>query len=105
MAHTKGKWKLGKTGGTVVSDYVPDNANGNTGHAETDYYGGFLIAESILFKADAKLIAAAPEMFQMLKTIHCIENAAFSLKSFNVERLKRDIAKVIEQATQLDNQK
>lgn len=66
MQHTQGKWKLGKIGGTVVTDATPENSLTYTGHDDREYYGGFLIAESILTKEDAKLIAAAPEMANLL---------------------------------------
>ena len=63
--HSKGTWKVGNSPTVVVTD----NGNGfpaNTGHSDVDYYGGFLIAESILKVEDAKLIAAAPELLEQL---------------------------------------
>jgi len=65
--HTPGNWQLGKTGGTVVTDVIPDNALTHTGHADKEYYGGYLIAESVLSMDDAKLIAAAPTMKKQLE--------------------------------------
>ncbi len=65
--HSKGKWSVG-IAGTVVTD----NGEGfsySTGHSETTYYGGFLIAESICKNADAKLIAAAPDLLEALKEL------------------------------------
>jgi hypothetical protein len=66
-SHTPGPWRIGKTGGAVVADH-PVNGGG-TGHSDTDYYGGHLIAESIARLEDAKLIAAAPELLAMLERI------------------------------------
>lgn len=63
--HTKGKWSLGKSGGTVITDTTEGFEN-TTGHIDNDYYGGTLIAESIHRIADAKLIAAAPDMLEAL---------------------------------------
>ena len=64
---TKGEWKIGRQG-TVVSDTIPEN-HSNSGHTDVEYYGGYLIAESIVNKADAKLIAAAPDMYNALEHI------------------------------------
>ena len=63
--HSKGKWSVG-IAGTVVTD----NGEGfsySTGHSETTYYGGFLIAESICKNADAKLMAASPDLLESLQ--------------------------------------
>ena len=60
MSHSKGNWKIGLCGSVVT-----DNGDGfetTTGHNEIDYYGGYLIAESILKPDDAKLISAAPDL-------------------------------------------
>ncbi|MGV8136519.1 MAG: hypothetical protein AB2L20_15025 [Mangrovibacterium sp.] len=64
MAHSKGTWKLGHCGSVVT-----DNGDGfplNTGHDDIEYYGGYLIAESIYNIDNAKLIAAAPDMLEAL---------------------------------------
>lgn len=68
MTITGGTWKIGKVGGCVVTDDMttvfftkrdsPDSVK---------YYGGSLIAESCR-DADAKLIAAAPDLLKV-----CIE--------------------------------
>ena len=51
-------------------------------------------------EANAKLIAAAPVMLEMLTKIFNIENPAFGLKGFDVERLKWEIDLVIKNATE-----
>lgn len=51
--------------------------------------------------ANFMLLSKAPEMLEMLQKIYKIENAAFGLKSFNVEDLKRKIERVIKNATEL----
>ena len=77
MAHSKGNWTIGKTGGTVVTD-SDEGFPANTGHSgkeNTDYYGGNLIAESILRIEDAKVIAAAPKMLKALKAAKAVFDA------------------------------
>lgn len=66
MAHSGGKWKIGKSG-TVVTDIVPDWYKGQTGHDDQEYYGGFLLAESIAHDDDARIMAASPLMLKALK--------------------------------------
>ena len=66
MKHSKGKWKIGKGGGTVVTDDGTGFEKAMR-HDSKEYYGGYLIAESILKKADAKLIAQAPTLLKTLK--------------------------------------
>lgn len=67
MAHSKGNWKVGSTGGTVVTD-DKDGFEKATGHIDEKYYGpgGVLIAESIYKNEDALLISAAPDMLEAL---------------------------------------
>lgn len=62
--HSKGTWKVGRKG-TVVTD-SEDGFEGQSGYIDYDYYGGVLIAESILKQEDAKLISAAPELLECL---------------------------------------
>jgi hypothetical protein len=61
--HTPGPWRIGKQGGSVVADTpVPEMG----GSDSLDYYGGHLIAESIT-PSNAKLIAAAPELLDVVR--------------------------------------
>jgi hypothetical protein len=68
MGHSKGTWKLGNNNGDVITD-CGDGFPHESGHTATDYYGGFLIAESILKPADAQLIAASPELLEALQIV------------------------------------
>jgi hypothetical protein len=43
----------------------------------------------------------ATEMLEILKRIYKIENGSFSLKSFDVKRLKEEIQQLIKKATEL----
>lgn len=64
MAISSGNWTTGKTGGTVVTDdgFGFPNEPINTGHSSIDYYGGYLIAESILKEEDISVISAARDL-------------------------------------------
>lgn len=68
MERTNGNWIVGKQFGTVISDKSPKD-NCKTGHNAVEYYGGVLIAESIQTIADAKLIAAAPDLLEACQTL------------------------------------
>lgn len=63
--HTTGPWKVGRLENTVVAN-EPTGAEG-TGHRDVEYYGGNLICESVWKKADACLIAAAPELLALVE--------------------------------------
>jgi hypothetical protein len=72
----KENWSIGKTGREVITDN-PDGLLESTGHAgkgAIEYYGGYLICESIWRKRDAALISAAPDLFFALK--HLMEGVA-----------------------------
>lgn len=71
MNNVFGNWKRGKTGGCVVSDV---QTLVGTGHDSVDYYGGYLVAESIPTKEYVALISAAPELLE------CLEEAVESLQ-------------------------
>jgi hypothetical protein len=68
--YTPGPWRPGKPG-TVVADAstVVGFEDMNSGHTAVDYYGGNLVAESILMQGNINLISAAPEMLEALKNI------------------------------------
>lgn len=63
--HSKGNWRIGKSSTTVITDNGEGFPKG-FGHDDVEYYGGFLIGESIYKIADARLIAAAPSMLESL---------------------------------------
>lgn len=65
--HTPGPWRFGKPSDSVVSDEVNRCA---TGHA--DYYGGYLIAESIQ-PSNRPIIAAAPLMLAALQAFIALD--------------------------------
>lgn len=59
VKHTGGEWKSGKIAGTVVSDKP---APGMLGGDYSEYYGGYLIAESIA-KSNVPVLSAALDLF------------------------------------------
>ncbi len=61
-----GNWSMGKNGGCIVSDQMPDRFRYTTEDykREAEYYGGYLIAESIPTKEDARLIAASKRLLE-----------------------------------------
>lgn len=65
---TGGNWRVGKHSGCVVTDAPIPGAVGS-GHSEVEYYGGNLICESVYRPADARLIAAAPDLLSELQNI------------------------------------
>ena len=69
-----GKWKIGSHPSTVVSDAKVRNTNfpsppnpEETPDEDVAYYGGYLVCESIGNIRLAHLIAAAPDMLEMLQ--------------------------------------
>lgn len=68
---TKGKWKIGTHFSNIVTDEKTERARYSEENFESElsYYGGYLICESVCKEADAKLIAAAPELLQALQSI------------------------------------
>jgi len=68
MTHiTKGTWKIGKYPHVVVTDEKHISESNNTPGSKR-CYGGALICESILNPADAKLIAAAKDLLEAVKS-------------------------------------
>lgn len=62
--HTPGPWRIGN-GSFIISDHP---APGITGSDDVQYYGGHLICESVS-QANARLIAAAPDLLEALKVL------------------------------------
>ena len=61
----KEKWSKGKHAGCVVSD--APNPHGDNGG--TEYYGGYLVAESIPRQDHVNLIAAAPDLLSIAESL------------------------------------
>jgi len=91
MAHSKGTWKPGKIGGSVITDN-PEGFEPQTGHSDQNYYGGCLIAESIWKQDDVKLIAAAPDL------LHACQVAIGEIRQAPTDFSRTEIRKIIENA-------
>lgn len=63
---TKGKWSNGTIYGVVISDQATKRPtyDDRDYESEMEYYGGYLICESIPTPEDSILIAAAPELLE-----------------------------------------
>lgn len=72
IKHTPGPWSVGPKGGCVVSVAPIQDIPEGTGHADIEYYGGYLICESIWRNEDARLIAATPELLNAVRQQHDI---------------------------------
>lgn len=68
MSHTPGPWRQGASFGAVVCD-TEINPHYESGHDCVEYYGGHLIAESIIREDDARLISASPDLLAALEAV------------------------------------
>lgn len=93
MALTPGKWQVGThISSTVVSDTVPSDYSSDAGHDHAQYYGGFLLAESIGNQDDAALFAESKEILQLAaQVIREVNRADLS----SVRQLEAKIKKFI----------
>lgn len=97
-------WKVGIASSTVVSDTKIKNTNfpsppnrEESDEDEIEFYGGYLICESVGNVETAKLIAAAPEMFEALIQWQAA-NALGNAELLHDARILREIA--IKKATE-----
>lgn len=68
----KGNWKIGKTGGSIVTDIVKDTISERYHPkdigSELLHYGGVIIAESI-HPANEKVLVKSKEMFEIIDSL------------------------------------
>ncbi len=74
-------WTVGKHSSTVVSTKKVQNTNfpippnnRESGDDEIEYYGGYLICESVSNKKNSQLISAAPDMLEALQSLKNEDN-------------------------------
>ncbi len=80
-------WKKGKQSGCIVSNIKKNLLDDNKGHNDTDYYGGYLVCESIAVQEHKDLITSAPEMKRMLKMfINAIESTTLDEQGCYTQR-------------------
>lgn len=70
--NTPGPWRIGTSAGAVVAD-VPI-ADGVNGTSDVEYYGGYLVAETVA-PCNRPLIAAAPKLLNALRELNRAWNA------------------------------
>lgn len=72
VSHTPGPWYPGSLGGTVCSVHPPAASphSMRNSDGEVRAYGGYLVCESVATKADAAVMAAAPDMEALLRKLH-----------------------------------
>lgn len=69
MGHTPGLWRIGKNGSEVISDFKENlSVRGAYEDGCVEYYGGYLIGESIS-KCNLSLISAAPDLLEAAKNL------------------------------------
>ncbi len=68
--HTKGPWRAGNVGASVVSDHPVEEM---TGSDDVQYYGGHLIAESIS-KENRNIVIASPDLYEALVMVRDADN-------------------------------
>jgi hypothetical protein len=66
--HTPGPWRIGNHSSEVIAEMPADPPFRGMTENCVKHYGGYLVAESCA-AADAKLIAAAPELLESLKNL------------------------------------
>lgn len=94
------KWKIGNLSSTVVSDEVVINTNFPSPPSppfspaeDVEYYGGYLVCESIGNSNHASLIAAAPDMYEALKMVKEKYGKVANFWSHDLQQIREAIAK------------
>lgn len=106
MDITKGNWEISHHGGAVVTDILPDKRAGydlSDFESERKYYGGYIICESIMSIEDARLISAAPDMYDAIRQILSAINTHDKEEYFNgINSAKKSLLKITKPAMELE---
>jgi hypothetical protein len=73
----KEEWRRGKNGGCIVSNIIPQRTQYKDSdfESEKEYYGGYLIAESIPDEKTLNLMLSAPDLLEALQNIENDDNS------------------------------
>jgi hypothetical protein len=82
--NTPGPYRVGKPGGSIVSDHPVEN--GASGHDDVEYYGGYLVAETVA-PCNQPLLSAAPDLLTVASA------ASHALKSYEHGNGSPDLAR------------
>ena len=99
-------WKIGNQNSVVVSDEKVKNTNFPvppnpqiSNDSEIDYYGGYLICESIGNNEHANLISAAPDLLDAIKYYFMVKNEACGVNwSKNPDHVQQKFLKAVAKA-------
>jgi len=97
---TKGKWRVTKAVPNGYGILKRDIEISNDEYSIACVFTDINSFDKTQAKANAKLIASAPELLEALQKIYQIEDVAFGLKGFDVGRLKAEIKTVLDKALQ-----
>lgn len=75
MNYTKGEWKVGERQGAKISIYITERDE--THGEDIDYELAQVSQRDNEQKANANLIAAAPDMYEYLKELHSALDAGY----------------------------
>jgi hypothetical protein len=100
----KENWKVGNYKSTVVSDTKQINTNfpsplnpKESQDSDIEYYGGYLVCESVANEKAANIIAAAPKLLNALQSIATGEIVGVKNAKENLECAKQIAVDAIKQ--------
>jgi len=93
-----GPWKVGRHTSEIIAENFPNDIPiSDSGHAEVEYYGGYLIAESVE-RRNTSLIAAAPELLKSaIEVIESIQGNSDLNQSDSFRKLKEAVTKALKE--------
>jgi hypothetical protein len=84
MEHTKTPWRVGRKGGAVVADEpVPEMG----GSDDVEYYGGHMVAESLVPRNTAFIVRACNAHEQLVEALTMIRDADNDAERDGLQRI------------------